>query len=51
VLRAAQQEIQALQRKLERCRDVMECNDPIAARDIFGTPTIHGTQPILRSEK
>lgn len=33
--------------QLSRIRETMECNDPIAARDIFGTPTIHGAQPSL----
>jgi hypothetical protein len=34
-----------LREQLRRCHASMECNDPIAARDIFGTPTIHGAQP------
>lgn len=36
---------QKLWNQLQRARSVMEDNDPINARDIFGTPTIHGAQP------
>jgi hypothetical protein len=30
--------IAELEAKLRRCREIMECNDPINARDIFGPP-------------
>lgn len=32
----AKDEIAYLKRKLNRCRTVMECNDPTNAREIFG---------------
>lgn len=33
-----------------RAREIMECNDPLNARDIYGTPTVHGAQPQSETE-
>ena len=44
-LKDAHRMLAELNAKLARCREVMEANDPINARDIFGTPTEHGQQP------
>ena len=36
---------QALETKLARCREIMEANDPLNARDIFGPPADAPTPP------
>lgn len=37
-LKDAAAQVMALNAKLNRCRQVMEANDPLNARDIFGEP-------------
>jgi hypothetical protein len=40
-IRVKRQTEVGLRAQLQRCREVMECNDPLNARDLFGT---HPTQ-------
>jgi hypothetical protein len=39
-IRIKRQTIEGMQAQLRRCRDIMECNDPLNARDLFRAPVL-----------